>query len=58
MQTAKDFADRPYRAIQYLEQLHEIHPEDPKLASALERLYERQGRHRELVSLLSSRSPR
>ena len=57
VQTAKDFADRPDRAIQYLEQLHEIRPEDPKLASALERLYERQGRHRELVTLLSSRIP-
>jgi tetratricopeptide (TPR) repeat protein len=56
-QTAKDFADRPDRAIQYLEQLHELRPEDAKLTSALERLYERQGRHRELVSLLSGRIP-
>jgi tetratricopeptide (TPR) repeat protein len=56
-QTAKDFADRPDRAIQYLEQLHELRPGDAKLTSALERLYERQGRHRELVSLLSGRIP-
>jgi tetratricopeptide (TPR) repeat protein len=56
-QTAKDFADRPDRAIQYLEQLHELRPGDSKLASALERLYERQGRHRELVSLLTERVP-
>jgi tetratricopeptide (TPR) repeat protein len=56
-QTAKDFADRPDRAIQYLEQLHELKPGDAKLASALERLYERQGRHRELVSLLTARLP-
>ena len=56
-QTAKDFADRPDRAIQYLEQLHELRPADAKLASALERLYERQGRHRELVALLSARLP-
>ncbi|HEY8040437.1 MAG TPA: tetratricopeptide repeat protein, partial [Polyangiaceae bacterium] len=56
-QTAKDFADRPDRAIQYLEQLHEIKPGDPKLVGALERLYERQGRHRELVSLLGARLP-
>ncbi|HEX3344295.1 MAG TPA: hypothetical protein VHS09_06965, partial [Polyangiaceae bacterium] len=56
-QTAKDFADRPDRAIQYLEQLHELRPDDGKLTSALERLYERQGRHRELVSLLSGRIP-
>ena len=56
-QTAKDFADRPDRAIQYLEQLHELKPGDPKLVSSLERLYERQGRHRELVSLLITRLP-
>jgi golgin subfamily B member 1 len=56
-QTAKDFANRPDRAIQYLEQLHELRPSDVKLASSLERLYERQGRHRELVSLLGERLP-
>jgi tetratricopeptide (TPR) repeat protein len=56
-QTAKDFANRPDRAIQYLEQLHELRPGDAKLASALERLYERQGRHRELVTLLGERMP-
>jgi tetratricopeptide (TPR) repeat protein len=56
-QTAKDFADRPDRAIQYLEQLHEIRRGDPKLAGALERLYERQGKHRELVTLLTARIP-
>ncbi len=56
-QTAKDFADRPDRAIQYLEQLHELRPGDPKLVSSLERLYERQGRHRELVALLAARLP-
>jgi tetratricopeptide (TPR) repeat protein len=56
-QTAKDFADRPDRAIQYLEALLELRPRDAKLAGALERLYERQGRHRELVTLLTSRLP-
>ncbi len=56
-QTAKDFADRPDRAIQYLEQLHEGNPGDAKLAGSLERLYERQGRYRELVSLLTGRLP-
>ena len=56
-QTAKDFANRPDRAIEYLEQLHELRPGDAKLASALERLYERQGRHRELVTLLGERLP-
>ena len=56
-QTAKDFADRPDRAIRYLEQLQELKPADTKLAGSLERLYERQGKHRELVSLLSARLP-
>jgi len=56
-QTAKDFAGRPDRAIQYLEQLRELKPNDAKLAGSLERLYERQGRHRELVSLLTARLP-
>ncbi|HEX3769911.1 MAG TPA: tetratricopeptide repeat protein [Polyangiaceae bacterium] len=54
-QTAKDFADRPDRAIRYLEQLQELKPGDTKLASSLERLYERQGKHRELVALLTAR---
>ena len=56
-QTAKDFANRPDRAIEYLEQLHELRPKDTKLASALERLYERQGQHRQLVTLLGERLP-
>lgn len=56
-QTAKDFADRPDRATHYLEQLREIRPSDAKLSSALERLYERQRKHRELVTLLGSRLP-
>jgi tetratricopeptide (TPR) repeat protein len=56
-QTAKDFADRPDRAIQYLEALAPLKPQDAKLTNALERLYERQGRHRELVALLSARLP-
>lgn len=56
-QTAKDFADRPERATQYFEQLRELRPADAKLAGALERLYERQGKYRELVELLSARLP-
>ncbi|HEX8796217.1 MAG TPA: tetratricopeptide repeat protein [Polyangiaceae bacterium] len=56
-QTAKDFADRPDRAIDYLEQLDHLKPGDPKIVGALERLYERQGRHRELVTLLGARLP-
>ncbi|MBV9947594.1 MAG: tetratricopeptide repeat protein, partial [Myxococcales bacterium] len=56
-QTAKDFADRPDKAIDYLERLNELRPDDPKLVSALERLYERQGRHAKLVALLGARLP-
>ena len=56
-QTAKDFADRPDRAIDYLEQLDHMKPGDPKIVGALERLYERQGKHRELVALLGARLP-
>jgi tetratricopeptide (TPR) repeat protein len=56
-QTAKDFASRPDRAIDYLEQLNKLRPGDAKVTSALERLYERQGRHRELVGLLTTRLP-
>ena len=56
-QTAKDFADRPNRATDYLEQLRELRPHDARLSGALERLYERQGKHRELVTLLSAQLP-
>ena len=56
-QTAKDFANRPDRAIDYLEQLNKLRPGDAKVTNALERLYERQGRHRELVALLTTRLP-
>jgi tetratricopeptide (TPR) repeat protein len=56
-QTAKDFADRPDRAIPYLEQLAKLRPEDATLTAALERLYERQGRYRELIDLLAARLP-
>lgn len=56
-QTAKDFADRPERATYYLEQLRELRPTDAKLSGALERLYERQRKHLELVKLLGARLP-
>ena len=55
-QVAKDFANRSERAIGYLEQLIALRP-DARLASSLERLYERHGRHRELVWLLYARIP-
>ncbi len=56
-QSAKDFANQPERAIGYLEQLRVLLPEDSTLASSLERLYERQDKHRDLVDLLSARLP-
>ncbi len=55
-QVAKDFASRSERAIGYLEQLIALRP-DARLATSLERLYERHGRHRELVWLLYARIP-
>lgn len=55
-QTAKDFANHSSRAIDYLEQLHELKP-TARVASALERLYERHGRHQELIDLLVSQLP-
>ena len=52
-QTAKDFANHSDRAIAYLEQLHALRP-SARVTSSLERLYERHGRHRELIDLLVS----
>jgi tetratricopeptide (TPR) repeat protein len=56
-QTAKDFADRPDRAIDYLRQLRRVRPTDTLVSGALERLYERQGQYRELVALLEEQLP-
>lgn len=50
-QTAKDFANHSARAIGYLEQLLALKP-TTRVVAALERLYERHGRHRELIDLL------
>jgi tetratricopeptide (TPR) repeat protein len=50
-QIAKDFANHAQRAIRYFEQLLELKPGNVRLTSALERLYERHGCHRELISL-------
>lgn len=54
-QIAKDFANHSARAIGYLEQLLELKPDNARLSASLERLYERHGCHRELISLLSGR---
>ncbi|MDB4994304.1 MAG: Exonuclease SbcC, partial [Myxococcaceae bacterium] len=56
-QTAKDFANHSERAIGYLQQLLPLKREtssSTRIIASLERLYERHGRHRELIALLSS----
>ncbi len=50
-QTAKDFAGRQDRAVDYLLQLLDLKPKDKALASSLERLLERQERWQDLVGL-------
>ena len=51
-QIAKDFANDSDRAIGYLEQLLAVRPGDVRLVGSLERMYERNGSHRELIVLL------
>ncbi len=53
-QIAKDFAKNADRAIGYLEQLLEFKPKNERLLASLERLYERHGKHRELIGLLDA----
>ena len=52
---AKDFAGDTDRAIDYLERLDVSSPGDARIESSLERLYERDGRLRPLIDLLSRR---
>jgi tetratricopeptide (TPR) repeat protein len=52
---AKDFAGDATRAITYLERLNRLSPGDTRVDAALERLYERHGRKRPLIDLLSVR---
>ena len=56
-QIAKDFANHAQRAIRYFEQLLALRPGNARLTSALERLYERHGCHRELITLRGGRLP-
>lgn len=56
-QIAKDFANHSKRAIGYFEQLLDLRPGNARLSGALERLYERHGCHRELITLLGNRLP-
>ena len=53
-QIAKDFAKNADRAMRYLEALLLKKPKNDRLIASLERLYERHGRHRELVGLLEA----
>jgi len=54
---AKDFAGQADRSIHYLQLLLPLKPNDARLASSLERLFERQGRHRDLIDLWNTRLP-
>lgn len=56
-QVAKDFASDPERAVAYLERLAALRPGDARIDGSLERLYERQGKNRDLIRLLSARLP-
>lgn len=52
---ARDFASDPDRAIAYFEKLNALSPGDTRVESSLERLYERHGRRRPLIDLLTAR---
>ncbi|MCA9621398.1 MAG: hypothetical protein KC731_20395, partial [Myxococcales bacterium] len=54
---AKDFADQPDRAADYLLQLLRFEPDNDKLVSNLERLLERRERYDELLTLWRERIP-
>jgi tetratricopeptide (TPR) repeat protein len=55
---AKDFADQPERAADYLRQLLVLDPDNDKRVAALERLYERQERFGDLIELWRTRAER
>lgn len=55
---AKDFADDPARAVDYMQAQLDLDPENNKLASTIERLLERQDRHADLVEHWRRRLPR
>ncbi len=56
-QAAKDFADRPERAVDYYERLVLLRPEDARLAETLERLLHRLGRWQALIARWRERLP-
>lgn len=55
--TAKDFAKRPGRAVDYMQLQLELDPANLKLARNIERLLERQRRWEDLVELWQNRLP-
>lgn len=55
--TAKDFAKRPGRAVDYLQMRLELDPSNMKLARNIERLLERGNRWEDLVELWQNRLP-
>jgi tetratricopeptide (TPR) repeat protein len=52
---ARDFAGNAERAIEYFERLNRDNPGDQRVEASLERLYERNGKKRPLIDLLSLR---
>ena len=52
---ARDFAGNAERAIEYFERLNRDNPGDQRVEASLERLYERNGKKRPLIELLSLR---
>ncbi|HKY37851.1 MAG TPA: tetratricopeptide repeat protein [Polyangiaceae bacterium] len=52
---ARDFAGNADRAIDYFERLNRDNPGDQRVEASLERLYERSGKKRPLIELLSLR---
>ncbi|MCY1058477.1 tetratricopeptide repeat protein [Nannocystis sp. SCPEA4] len=52
---ARDFAGQPDHAVDYMHQLLGLRPADARLEAALERLLEKQSRHRDLISLYKRR---
>ncbi|MCY1008712.1 tetratricopeptide repeat protein [Nannocystis pusilla] len=52
---ARDFAGQPDHAVDYMQQLLALRPSDTRLEAALERLLEKQARHRDLISLYKRR---
>ncbi len=56
-QAAKDFAERPERAVDYYERLAALRPEDDRLAETLERLLRRLGRWDALIERWRRRLP-